>query len=97
MSLNRFELDDVNDLEIIDKLVSKRLMSLRVSQKYGVFQLTTRYFNSACQVAIQCMLFYWTHVQGSSVVQLEQHEYGVKKKHQEPQSCLRKYFCRVLM
>ena len=40
MSLNRFELDDVNDLEIIDKLVSKLLMSLRVSQKYGVFQLS---------------------------------------------------------
>ena len=40
VSLNRFELDDVNDLEIIDKLVSKLLMSLRVSQKYGVFQLS---------------------------------------------------------
>ena len=43
------------------------------------------YFNSACQVAIQCMLSDWAHVQGSSVVQREQ-EYDVKKKHQEPQS-----------
>ena len=40
MSLNRFELDDVIDLKIIDKLVLKLLMSLRVSQEYGVLQLS---------------------------------------------------------
>ena len=40
MSLNRFELDDVSDLKIIDKLVLKLLISLRVSQKYGVLQLS---------------------------------------------------------
>ena len=36
-------------------------------------------FNSASQVTLQCMLFDWEHVQGSSVVQREQHEYEVKK------------------
>ena len=48
--LNRFELDNVNDLNIIDKLVLKLLMSLRISQEYGVLQLsswTTRYFKAA--------------------------------------------------
>ena len=40
VSLNRFELDDVCDLKIIDKVVLKLLMSLRVSQKYGVLQLS---------------------------------------------------------
>ena len=39
MSLNRFELDDVSDLKIIDKLVLKLLMSVRVLQEYGVLQL----------------------------------------------------------
>ena len=57
----------------------------------------TRCFNSASQVALQCMLSDWVHVQGSSVVQREQHEYGVKKNHQEPQSCLPKYLRRVLI
>ena len=36
----RFELDDVIDLKIIDKLVLKLFMSLRVSQKYGALQLS---------------------------------------------------------
>ena len=42
VSLNRFELDDVNDMKIISKLVLKFLMSLRVreSQKYDVLQLS---------------------------------------------------------
>ena len=40
VSLNRFELDDVSDLKIIDKLVLKLLMTLRVSQEYGVLQLS---------------------------------------------------------
>ena len=40
VSLNRFQLDDVIDLKIIGKLVLKLLMSLRVSQKYGVLQLS---------------------------------------------------------
>ena len=39
MYLNRFEMDDVSDLKIIGKLALKLLMSLRVSQKYGVLQL----------------------------------------------------------
>ena len=39
-SLNRFELDDISDLKIIDKLILKLLMSLRVSQEYGVLQLS---------------------------------------------------------
>ena len=39
--LNRFELDNVNDLNIIDKLVLKLLMSLRMSQEYGVLQLSS--------------------------------------------------------
>ena len=80
-------------MKIIDKSVLKLLISPRVSEEYGVLQLsyeTTRHFNSASQVAIQCMLFDWAHVQGSAVVRREQHEYDVKKKHQEPQSCLDK-------
>ena len=40
ISLKTFELDDVSDLKIIDKLVLKLLMSLRVSQEYGVLQLS---------------------------------------------------------
>ena len=40
LSLNTFELDDVSDLKIIDKFVLKLLMSLRVSQEYGVLQLS---------------------------------------------------------
>ena len=40
MSLNRFELGDVSDLKIINKLVLKLLMSLRVSQEYDVLQLS---------------------------------------------------------
>ena len=40
VSLNRFQLDDVIDLKIIGKLVLKLLMSLRVSHKYGVLQLS---------------------------------------------------------
>ena len=40
VSLNRFELDDVSDLKIIDNLALKFLMSLRVSQEYGVLQLS---------------------------------------------------------
>ena len=39
VSLNRFELDDVSDLKIIDKLVLNLLMSIRVLQEYGVLQL----------------------------------------------------------
>ena len=39
VSLNRFELDDVSDLKIIEKLVLKLLMSVRVLQEYGVLQL----------------------------------------------------------
>ena len=39
-SLNRFELDDASNFKIIDKLVLKLLMSLRVSHKYGVLQLS---------------------------------------------------------
>ena len=57
----------------------------------------TRCFNSVNQVALQWVLIDWAHVQGSSVVQREQHEYDVKKKHQEPQSCLPKYVCRFLI
>ena len=37
-SLNKFELDHVSYLIIIDKLVLKLLMSLRVPQKYGLLQ-----------------------------------------------------------
>ena len=40
MSLKRFGLDDVSDLKIIDKLVLKLLISLRVSQEYGILQLS---------------------------------------------------------
>ena len=36
VSLNRFELDDVSDSKIIDKLVLKLLISLRVSHECGV-------------------------------------------------------------
>ena len=39
VSLSRFKMDDVSDLKITAKLVLKILMSLRVSQKYGVLQL----------------------------------------------------------
>ena len=39
LSLKRFELEDFIDLKIIDKLVLKLLMCLRVSQEYGVLQL----------------------------------------------------------
>ena len=38
--LSNFESDDVNNLNIIDKLVLKLLMSLRVSQEHGVLQLS---------------------------------------------------------
>ena len=34
VALNRFELDDVNDLKIIGKLVLKLLMPLKVSLSY---------------------------------------------------------------
>ena len=51
VALNRFELDDVNDLKIIGKLVLELLISLRVL-------LTTRYFNPASQVAIT-RFFVW--------------------------------------
>ena len=34
--LTRFQSDNISDLKIIGKLVLKLLMSLRVSQKYGV-------------------------------------------------------------
>ena len=60
--LNKFELDDISGMNIIDKLVLKLIMTLRVSQKYGVLQLsyyTTRYFNSISQVAIQRLLSDW--------------------------------------
>ena len=40
VSLNRFELDDVSDLKITDKLVLKLLMSLSVSQEYDVLKLS---------------------------------------------------------
>ena len=36
VSLNKFELVGVNDLKIIDKLVLKLLMSLRLLQEFGV-------------------------------------------------------------
>ena len=36
VTFNRFKFNDVSDLKIIGKLVLKFLMSLRVSQKYGV-------------------------------------------------------------
>ena len=38
VSLKRFELDDVSGLKIIDNLVLKLLMFLRVSQEHGVLQ-----------------------------------------------------------
>ena len=40
VSSSRFELDAVSDLKIIDKLVLKLLMSLRISQEYDVLQLS---------------------------------------------------------
>ena len=40
VSLNRFELGDVSDLNIIDKLVLKLLMPLIASQEYGVLQIS---------------------------------------------------------
>ena len=42
VSLNRFELDDASDLKIIDKLVLKLLMSLRVS---GIWCIATKLIN----------------------------------------------------
>ena len=44
-------------------------------------------------VGIQRMLYDWAHVQGSSVVQRNQHKYDVKENNQKPQSCLSKYIC----
>ena len=38
--LEQEDFDDVSDLKIIDKLVFKLLISRRVSQKYGVLQLS---------------------------------------------------------
>ena len=43
------------------------------------------------------MLPDWAHVHEGSMVQREQQEYDVKKKYQEPQSCLPKYLCRVVI
>ena len=86
MSLKRFQLDDVSNCKIIIKFEAFNV-SVRLSQKYDVLQLsyeTTRYFNPASHVAIQRMLSDRVHVQVSSVVQLEPHEYDVKKKHQKP-------------
>ena len=40
VSLDRCELDYVSNFTIIDKLVLKLLMSIRVSQEYGVLQLS---------------------------------------------------------
>ena len=40
VSLNRFELEDINDLRIIDRLVLKLFVSVKVSQEYGVLQLS---------------------------------------------------------
>ena len=40
VSLNRFEVEDVSDLMIIDMLVLKLLMTLRVSEEYVVLQLS---------------------------------------------------------
>ena len=40
VSLNRFELEDVSDLMIIDMLVLKLLTTLRVSEEYVVLQLS---------------------------------------------------------
>ena len=82
-------LDNVSDLKTTGNLVLKLLMSLRVSQKYGILQLsyqTTRYFYPTSQVGIQCRLSDWAQVQGSSVVKREQHEYDVKKKNQKSKS-----------
>ena len=42
VSLSRFELDDAIDLKIIDKLVLKLLMSLRVS---GIWCIATKLIN----------------------------------------------------
>ena len=53
----------------------------------------TKCFNSVSQVALQNMLSDWAHVQGSTLVQCEQHQYDVNKEHQEPQSCLPKCLC----
>ena len=38
--LEQEDFDNVSDLKIIDKLVLKLLISRRVSQKYGVLQLS---------------------------------------------------------
>ena len=42
VSLSRFELDDASDLKIIDKLVLKLLLSLRVS---GIWCIATKFIN----------------------------------------------------
>ena len=44
-------------------------------------KLLNYYFNPGNQVVIHCVLSDWVHVQESSVVQREQHEYNVKKQH----------------
>ena len=84
--MNRFELDDVRDFKIVDKSVLKFTIPLRVLQEYDVLQLsyeTARYFNSASQVAMQCMLSDWQHEQHVRE-QRQQHKYDFKKKHQKP-------------
>ena len=57
--MNKFELDDISGMNIIDKLVLKLIMTLRVSQKLQLSYYTTRYFNSISQVAIQRLLSDW--------------------------------------
>ena len=42
VSLNRFVLDNVSDFKVVDKLVLKLLMSVIVSQEYGVLQLSIK-------------------------------------------------------
>ena len=42
VSLSQFVLDNVSDFKIVDKLVLKLLMSLRVSQEHGVLQLSIK-------------------------------------------------------
>ena len=42
VSLSRFVLDNVSDFKIVDKLVLKLLMSVIVSQEYGVLQLSIK-------------------------------------------------------
>ena len=84
--LEQIWLDDVSDLKIIDKSVLKFTIPLRVSQEYGVLQLsyeTASYFNSASQAAMQCMFSDWQHEQQVRK-QREQCKYDFKKKHQKP-------------